>query len=97
MIRGNYIRPIILKAGLWLSILNSQQYNHSIVMPLPDLSFHPAIFYGIDVLEQMDFRPLYGKTIGVFTNQTAVNRKGIHLLDLLKAHQSASVIKAFKF
>ena len=91
MIRGNHIRPILLKAGLWLSILNGQQYNHSIVMPLPDLSFHPAIFYGIDVLEQMDFRPLYGKTIGVFTNQTAVNRKGIHLLDLLKAHQKIDV------
>ncbi|GIT74382.1 MAG: hypothetical protein Ct9H300mP29_3760 [Candidatus Neomarinimicrobiota bacterium] len=91
MIRGNHIPPIILKTGFWLSILNGQQYNHSIVMPLPGLSFHPAIFYGIDVLEQMDFKPLYGKTIGVFTNQTAVNRKGIHLLDLLKAHQKIDV------
>jgi uncharacterized protein YbbC (DUF1343 family) len=27
----------------------------------------------------------------VFTNQTAVNRKGIHLLDLLKAHQKIDV------
>ena len=48
-------------------------------MPVPDLSFHPSVFYGLDVLEQMDFKPMYDKSVGVFTNQTAVNRKG-HLL-----------------
>ena len=80
-----------MKAILLFSILAGQQFNHSIVMPVPDLSFHPAIFYGIDVLEQMDFKPLYGKTIGVFTNQTAVNRKGTHLLDLLKAHPKIDI------
>ena len=91
MIRGNIIRTLFAKAILWLSILSGQQFNHSIVMPVPDLSFHPSIFYGLDVMEQMDFKPLYGKTIGVFTNQTAVNRKGIHILDLLKVHPKIDV------
>jgi len=91
MIRENHIRSYVIKAFLWLSLLVGQQFNHSIVMPVPDLSFHPSIFYGLDVLEQMDFKPLYGKTIGVFTNQTAVNRQGSHLLDLLKAHPKIDV------
>ena len=91
MIRENYISPQLIKAFLWLSLLAGQQFNHSVVMPVPDLSFHPSIFYGLDVLEQMDFKPLYGKTIGVFTNQTAVNRQGTHLLDLLKVHPKIDV------
>ena len=91
MIRENHISPQLIKAFLWLSLLAGQQFNHSVVMPVPDLSFHPSIFYGLDVLEQMDFKPLYGKTIGVFTNQTAVNRQGTHLLDLLKAHPKIDV------
>jgi len=91
MIRGNPVHTLFVKATIWLSIVFGQSFNHSIVMPVPDLSFHPSIFYGLDVLEQMDFKPLYGKTIGVFTNQTAVNRQGTHLLDLLKAHPKIDV------
>ncbi|MDD9879393.1 MAG: DUF1343 domain-containing protein [Candidatus Marinimicrobia bacterium] len=91
MIRGNPVQTLFVKATIWLSIVFGQSFNHSIVMPVPDLSFHPSIFYGLDVLEQMDFKPLYGKTIGVFTNQTAVNRQGTHLLDLLKAHPKIDV------
>ena len=91
MIRGNPVQTLFVKATIWLSIVFGQSFNHSIVMPVPDLSFHPSIFYGLDVLEQMDFKPLYGKTIGVFTNQTAVNRQGTHLLDLLKDHPKIDV------
>ena len=63
-------------------------------MPVPDLSFHTSIFYGLDVLEQMDFKPIYDKNIGVFTNQSAINRKGIHILDLLKKHDKINVFFA---
>ena len=91
MIRVNHIKSIVLKTFICFSALFGQQFKHSIVMPVPDLSFHPSIFYGLDVLEQMDFKPLYGKTIGVFTNQTAVNRKGQHILDLMKAHPKIDV------
>ena len=83
-----YIFRIIV---LYPSILIGQAFNHSVVMPVPDLSFHPSTFYGLDVIEQMDFKPLYEKSIGVFTNKTAINRKGRHLLDLLKDHPKVKV------
>ena len=82
-----FTRSIIL----YSSILIGQTFNHSVVMPVPDLSFHPSTFYGLDVIEQMDFKPLYEKSIGVFTNKTAVNRKGHHLLDLLKKYPKVRV------
>ena len=73
------------------SIAFCQSFKHSVVMPVPDLSFHPSVFYGLDVLEQMDFKPMYDKSVGVFTNQTAVNRKGHHLLDILKKYSKVKV------
>ena len=80
-----HLSKILFTSYALLSIGNSQltikSYNHSVVMPVPDLSFHTSIFYGLDVLEQMDFKPIYDKNIGVFTNQSAINRKGIHILD----------------
>ena len=88
LIRFNHL----LKAfSFCSSLIFCQSFSHSVVMPVPDLSFHPSTFYGLDVLEQMDFKPLYGKSIGIFTNQTAVNRKGNHLLDLLKNHPKIKV------
>ena len=86
-----HILKSILFNFIALTYLSSQSYNYSVVMPVPDLSFHSSIFYGLDILEQMDFKPLYDKSIGVFTNQTAVNRKGVHLLDLLKNHSKIDV------
>lgn len=68
-----------------------QNFKYSTVLPVPDLSFHPAVFFGLDVLEQMDFQPLYGKSIGVFCNQSAVDRQGRHLLDLLKDYPEIEV------
>jgi len=91
MNRKKHIIKSILLNLICLSFISSQSYNHSVVMPVPDLSFHSSIFYGLDILEQMDFKPLYDKSIGVFTNQTAVNRKGVHLLDLLKTHPKIDV------
>ncbi len=86
-----FIRKSILYNLLGFTILLGQSYKYSVVMPTPDLSFHSSIFYGLDILEQMDFKPLYGKKIGVLTNQTAVNRKGVHFLDLLKEHPKVNV------
>ena len=34
---------------------------------------------------------IYDKNIGVFTNQSAINRKGIHILDLLKKYDKINV------
>ena len=91
MKRKKHILRKILLNIFGFTLLSSQTYNYSVVMPVPDLSFHSSVFYGLDILEQMDFKPLYGKSIGVFTNQTAVNRKGVHLLDLLKSHSKINV------
>ena len=88
MARMAYFLKITL---LYCSMLVGQTFNHSVVMPVPDLSFHPSTFYGLDVIEQMDFKPLYDKSVGIFTNKTAVNRKGRHLLDLLKDHPKVRV------
>jgi uncharacterized protein YbbC (DUF1343 family)/CubicO group peptidase (beta-lactamase class C family) len=38
---------------------------------------------GIDVLEQETFAPLQGKTIGLITNQTGVDREGRRTIDVL--------------
>src|SRR5947209_6598162 len=38
---------------------------------------HGAIDLGIDVLEQSNYAILKGKRVGLVTNQTGVNRKGI--------------------
>ncbi|MFZ0639923.1 MAG: exo-beta-N-acetylmuramidase NamZ domain-containing protein [Candidatus Acidiferrales bacterium] len=38
---------------------------------------------GIDVLEQENFAPLQGKTVGVITNQTGVDREGHRTIDVL--------------
>jgi uncharacterized protein YbbC (DUF1343 family) len=48
---------------------------------------------GLDVLEKMEFEPLLGKNVGVVTNHTAVNKMGMHLVDLLN-NNSEITIKA---
>ena len=59
-------------------------FEYSTLLEIPDLSFINQVYTGLDILEQMDFKPLAGKSIAIFTNQTAVNRNGDHILDLLK-------------
>ncbi|MFC1483489.1 exo-beta-N-acetylmuramidase NamZ domain-containing protein [Candidatus Neomarinimicrobiota bacterium] len=48
---------------------------------------------GLDVLEYDAFAPLRGKSVAVLTNQTGVNEKGAHILDLL-SHEEAINLKA---
>ena len=66
-------------------------FQFSTLMPIPDLSFFNQVYTGLDILEQMDFKPLDGKSIALYTNQTAVNRNGNHILDLLKNVPSVNV------
>ena len=53
-------------------------------MSIPDLSFLESVHTGLDILEQMDFKPLRNKSVAILTNQTALNNDGKHLLDILK-------------
>ena len=61
----------------------SKKFEYSTVVDVPDLSFFDHIYSGLDILEQMDFKFLNNKNIGLFCNHTAVNRNNIHLLDLI--------------
>ncbi len=61
----------------------SQQFEYSRVQPIPNLSFLPQVYTGLDVLEQLDCRPLADKSIAVLCNQASVNRNGKHILDIL--------------
>lgn len=60
-----------------------RQFEFSQVMTVPDMEFFPGVMTGLDVLEEMKLAPLSGKTLAVLTNQTAVDRNGVHLLDIL--------------
>ena len=68
-----------------------QSYLFSEVLEIPDLSFFNQVYTGLDILEQMDFKLIEGKSVAIFTNQTAVNRNGTHILDLLKKVPSVKV------
>jgi uncharacterized protein YbbC (DUF1343 family) len=47
------------------------------------------VLAGIDVLEREDFRPLSGRKVGLITNHTGTNLRGVSTVSLL--HQSDSV------
>ena len=73
-----------LTSILFGKAFDNSTFKNSKVMDVPDLSFTNKVYSGLDILEQMDFRPIKNKSIVIVTNQTAINRNGTHLLDLLK-------------
>ena len=86
------ILPAIISSAYIFSADSSNiSYNHSKIVPIPDLSFITKVYTGLDILEQMDFRLIKGKSVAVLTNQTAVNRNGVHILDLLKSYEKVKV------
>lgn len=84
---------VILIIAFLNSVSYSQKYEYSKVFPLPETGFVQQVLTGLDVLEELSFQPLYGKTLAVLTNQTSINRKGIHLLDLLAQYQDSLSVK----
>ena len=63
---------------------------------MPDLSFFDHIYTGLDILEQMDFKFLNNKNVGLFCNHTAVNRNNIHLLDLIGKNKTINIKAIFE-
>ena len=53
------------------------------------------VYTGLDILEQMDFSQLKGKTISILCNQASVNRNGQHLLTLLREVEDVHVLAIF--
>lgn len=86
------IYTIIMTECALLAQTNSQSdYHYTTIVATPDLSFYSNMLTGLDVLEQMDFAPLRGKSIAVLTNRTAVDRSGNHVLHLLAEQDSIYV------
>ena len=56
---------------------------------VPKLPRFPDVLNGIDVLERDQFAALEGMRVGLITNQTGTNRKGVTTIDLL--HRSHRV------
>ncbi|MCF7922551.1 MAG: DUF1343 domain-containing protein [Candidatus Marinimicrobia bacterium] len=54
-----------------------------------------AAYPGLDILKKMGFDPLIGKSVGVVTNHTAVDRQGVHLVDLLHSNTEITVKAIF--
>jgi len=75
--------------------LIGQNFKYSEIEPIPDLSFVKKVYTGLDVLEQMDFSHLKGKTISILCNQASVNRNGRHLLTLLREVEDVHVLAIF--
>ena len=63
---------------------------------MPDLSFFDHIYTGLDILEQMDFKFLKNKNVGLFCNHTAVNRNNTHLLDLIGKNKTINIKAIFE-
>ena len=63
---------------------------------MPDLSFFDHIYTGLDILEQMDFKFLKNKNVGLFCNHTAVNRNNTHLLDLIGNYNTINIKAIFE-
>ncbi len=66
----------------------TSKIDRSIYVPRPyglDGIYHRSdqTLAGIDVLEQENFAPLQGKTVGLITNQTGVDREGRRTIDVL--------------
>ncbi|HEY0702279.1 MAG TPA: DUF1343 domain-containing protein [Candidatus Acidoferrales bacterium] len=67
---------------------NSQQVSQ----PAPP---SPATKPGIDVLEEMKFAPLRGKHVGLITNQTGVDSRGLRTIDALAHADGVKLIAIF--
>ncbi|MBF89921.1 MAG: hypothetical protein CMG75_09795 [Candidatus Marinimicrobia bacterium] len=79
----NIFKPSLFIIFLSLPIWSQELYDHSKVVDIPDMSFLPGVFTGLDILEERMFDLIKGKRLAILTNQTSLNREGKHLLDLL--------------
>lgn len=58
-------------------------------------SLHAEVKTGLDVLEENNFAPLWGKRVAVLVNYAAVDRKGRHLVDLLREAPGVTLVAVF--
>ena len=46
-----------------LRFISAQNYSHTKIQAIPDLSFMKDVYTGLDILEQMDFSQLKGEKL----------------------------------
>lgn len=78
---------ICILAGL----LTGQPYKYSTILSVPNLSFINKVFCGLDILEQLDFAPLRGKSIAIACGPGSVDSNGRHILDVLQGYPDITV------
>lgn len=55
----------------------------------------PGVLTGLDVFEREDFKRLQGRKVGLIGNHSSINRRGIHLLDLLWEHPNVDLVALY--
>ena len=90
-IRSFILFILIISANVHGDDSTSTSFKYSKIISTPDLSFFSNVYTGLDIIEQMDFKPLKNKSIALLTNHTAVNRNGKHILDLLKDFKDVKI------
>lgn len=58
-------------------------------------ALHAGVWTGIDVLQKDEFAALKGNRVGLITNQTGVNRKGVRTIDLLYRAETVRLVRIF--
>lgn len=91
--KKRHLLAVLLTLSVTTVSGQEQVYQFSRVLPVPDMGFYGGVMTGLDVLEELNLEPLAGRTLAVLTNQTAVNRNGVHLLDLLMKGRSDLKVK----
>lgn len=55
----------------------------------------PKVMLGIDVLEEMDFKPLKGRKVGLLTHPAGVNRYGKSTIDILNEAPEVNLVALY--
>ncbi len=79
-------KPILILSSILLFVscsIQSKQPSFTLYESNANWKILNRVFSGLDVLEMNQFDILKDKQVGVVTNHTGVNRRGIHLIDLL--------------
>jgi len=75
------------------NLIFCQNFKNSKIINVPNMESLPGIFTGLDILIERNFDLIKNKKIAIFTNQTAVDRSGKHMLDVLADYRDFFQIK----
>lgn len=78
-------------------MIKSQLRKWVFILFCAALSLHssPVVELGIDTLAKHQFKGLEGKRVGLITNQTGVNSRGISTIDILKSSPKVNLVALY--